>query len=1093
MGNRHRAVSMVYNGGRNKDDEKQTQKSLAELKAVYKDIRYDWPQLVQGEVTPVEMAIAFLDDTSVGLAHRKADFDELCESMNHALRSAVVDNHESFTNSIGLYHQLLSIARETQGDSTEIKTLIETSNRDMKDRTMHLNDLDNSTSKYSEMLEILDAMEYLYKIPSQVDKLIVDQKIHEVYDVIAEAYKTATKYNLWSLSAMNATQNYLEMQSNNLYDMILDELKSEIYFKNFTAANTKESWPAAIQSSNPQITALKSLFTQLSNLEQYIYNSANLDIEEIARSLTENAENFLKNQLPRLHAHYSKTDSSKTDYLIVLDSALNPMSESCHYIYMLLHTASKLNKLEQVTEILLTSVLLEMHSLINHTTEECSQKNLQHLARLAKVRALDNATTYETISGQSFHDAAVPVIGDFFGSYFLKCLAIMLKHKVVSEIIKLIQLTHDLSNTSARDSKIIPAHTYSFDAVWALLRKEIESLIVSYIYEDTAEDHESKTDKSKSANSVQRVLAKKQLFQFEEVSYDSSLRSTDEMRDVLNEMFPGFHLNSQRPAVSGDSQESPYITTEKFSALVDVLVPKNIFNMRVILEFFLIFVAGLHRLFSNFEKQNSIVTAYQFFNEVMRKAFLTNLELVIDHSFIECMRGEFGKHSTNTSGLTNVTFSRSTVTTSEDATSFGPGNSGGSRVFLNAVQFRRLFTHACHTMNTSFTYSPGLSDVVLGLLEKFSSSYTKFYQELLSSGRLLDVTDITLGLHDRQSKGTLQIHQWMRVSQLIQTSGLVLLHRDSPEECAELVEREVELMFRHSNSASGIFDIDKDDLLDDETFDQVCYLLLTASWVLSWLPQMKKESNFVPHDKIEFNEIERLKYDWTFLENGRSPTAVAERTQSVFLTLNLQAMQKFDKVVQNFESIRDNALIALRYDLRLKGVYHIGQSFKDNFVLPTEPADADQFIILYNKEIYFIGTKIHDMLSSAEEDCVFVGLPAFINAAFMQGSELVRVANKNGIKKILLSIFTLQQMLRSVMKKEESVDLTKSSRFFEMFTESEQGLLQKIASRKTQYSRTQVLNLLRLIYSEKLNVSNASSFNKSKYNELLKKINDIFT
>ena len=111
---------MAFNGSWSEDEEK-TIKSLNDLKAVYKEVRYDWPQLIGDEVLPIEMAIAFLDDTSVGLAHRKSEFDELCDLTSKALKTSVVENHETFNNSVGLYHVLLSIVKESQEDSLHIK------------------------------------------------------------------------------------------------------------------------------------------------------------------------------------------------------------------------------------------------------------------------------------------------------------------------------------------------------------------------------------------------------------------------------------------------------------------------------------------------------------------------------------------------------------------------------------------------------------------------------------------------------------------------------------------------------------------------------------------------------------------------------------------------------------------------------------------------------------------------------------------------------------------------------------------------------------------------------------------------------------
>lgn len=1087
---------MAFNGSWSEDEEKKTIKSLNGLKSIYKDVRYDWPQLNDEGTLPIELAISFLDDTSVGLAHRKPEFDELCEATRRALKESVVDNHETFNNSVGLYHLLLSMVKESQEDSLHIKELIDKSTRDISDRSHYLRDLDNSSAKYSEMIEILDAMEYLRDIQTVIDNLINEKKIHEVYDVIAEAYKIAAKYNLWSLSAMNATRNYLEAQSNNLYDMILEEIQNEIYLKNISVATDRqEAWGLLLQSSNPRMASLKTLIDLLLTLELYVYNSANLDICEIAESFTDNAKVFLETQLPKLHEYYSKSDLTKVDYGIIFQSTQSPVMESFHYIFMLLLTASKLNKLHPVLEILSTTTQQEVHALISHTTEEARLKNLHQLARLAKTRNLEILGTEDKISGQLFNDTSVPILQDFFGSFFLKCVLVLMKHKVACEIVKLIN-SNSMVSTSVRDSTVaIQTPLYDFNTIWTSVSKEVEALMISYIYEDAEKQSPLKTE-AKSTNKLLQVMTKKQLFLFDNVSYDAS--TSDDIKAALDEVFPGFSVNTSKNGINGDV-ESLYMSNDKMSAMADALVPKNIFNMRIILEFFLIFTAGAQNLFADFKKDNTggSMVPYQFFHSFMRNSFLRKLKEDLNQSLDECM-STASNSSENAKGI--VKFCQTTINLSDQEVNssnmVGMNKARTSSIYTNAVRFRRLFVHTCQTLNTSFTYRREISDMVLQLVKKFASAYNDYYNELLSSGGSHDITEMRFGLNDSQNKNILQIKKWMKVPAMLDVTGSVLQNHRNKENLSTLIEKEIQLIFFTTDSSNSVFEISKDDLLDDKTFDNVCYLLLTANWILSWLPSMRKESNYSAYDYSEgskVSEAEQLKHDWTFMENGRSNISINERAQQEYLTLSLEKIGEFDECIESFEAIRDNALIALRYDLRLKGLYYIGKSFKDNFKIPTEPSDADQYIAVLNKEIYYIGTKINEMLSVEETDCVFAGLPQFLNEALIQGSHLVPVTNNNGIKKILLNLFVLQQMLRSIMKRESVVDLTYASKYFQLYTIGEHSLMQAVNSKSLAYLRSELLNILRLIYSEKLHLNSASSFNRTKYSELVKRINDAFS
>lgn len=1126
MVNRHRAVSMAFNGNVSRDDEEKTLKSLSELKSLYRDIRYDWAQLATGEISPIELAIAFLDDTSVGLAHRKAEFDDLCESASDALRNAVVENHEIFNNSVGLYHLLLEMARTSQQDSADIKRLMDTATRDVNDRSLYLKELDSTSAKYSEMLDILDAVEYLYKIPQTIDELVAGKKVYAVYDVISEGYKIAARYNLWALPALAATHGYLEMQSESLYDMIIDELRNEIYLRNsHVFSQSKDMWSTLLSSGTPQLASFKSLLDVLTNLELFIYNSANLDLLDIAACFTDYTSVFVNDHLPRIHAHYSKYDTATTnaDYALILESSLSPAYQSCYYMYMLLSTASKLNRLHPVLEVLVSSLQQEMHDLINQATDECKHKNPHQLLRLLKARKLESAAFRDKISGQTFLDAAVPILQDFFGTFFLKAMAILANHRVVFEIVKLIELSQDIATTApaardprARDStsadgavsSATATLVYDFETVWSLMRKELESIVVNYIHDDHLEDAVTmKGDRNTPANKLHHVLTMKQLFSFNDVSFEKTTKTTEDMTQVLNDMFPGFNLksHSSSSANGSNAEASPYITSEQFNVLVEDLVPKNIYNMRIALEYLLIFVCGAQMMFSSSERiRGAKFSAYLFFNDFMRNVFLKRLRQELDIAFEETMTGEVHASliSEASAGIVEFKFGQETTSLHDEEIStgvhapFGKPMSASARVYTNAVLFRRLFNNICHTMNTSYTYRKDLSDMVLSMLQKFARRYQDYYDEVLTGGTGHDITEMGLGLHER-SKHVLRINKWMNTPAMAEMTGAVLQNHSSTDTCGPFLTKEMELIFFKTEAMPNVFDVSKDDFLDEESFHQVCHLLLSASWVLQWLPQMRKESNYSIYEPngektSKVTEVEKLKHDWLFLENGRSNFSMSE-SQHVYLTLNLDRVGDFDMVVQTFETIRDKALVALRYDLRLKAMYYIGKSFQGDFVLSTEPADLDQYIGLLNKEVYSVGTRIDELLTAEEGECVFLGLPGFLTKAFIQGSEMIEVANRNGIKKILLNVITLQQMLRSMTKHRETVDFSKATRYFEMFTASEHVLLQKVASSTDGYTRDEVLNLLRLIYSEKLSSKTASSFNRSKYSELSKKIYDIFS
>lgn len=400
-----------------------------------------------------------------------------------------------------------------------------------------------------------------------------------------------------------------------------------------------------------------------------------------------------------------------------------------------------------------------------------------------------------------------------------------------------------------------------------------------------------------------------------------------------------------------------------------------------------------------------------------------------------------------------------------------------------------MFLELCLILNTSLSYRENFSGAVLKTLENFSNEYNKLYQELLSTGEGTNIV-----------RPPLRVSKWMKIPVLTEISGKILqrgVQGETANELQELIESESKVVL-HDETVTH-----QEDLLDHEAYAQIVYLLLTTGWILSWLPLVKKESNYSIYDDeqnktIKVSTVDKLRYNWSFLENGRqainfTPDGTDIVQYNIYLALNSEKIGEFNNIIHNFESIRDKTLLALRYELRCKAVYFVTMSFKHVDWCPvTEPGDADHFIVNLNQEIFAMDNKLSKTVSDIERESIFLGFSQFLNDLIITRSKAVRKINSNGIKRILLNISTVQQMLRNLSSNPETIDFTKASEYFEMFTMNEFNLLRFIKSKRDNYTKDAYHTLARLIYSEKLADGNGSLFNKGKYNDLIKKIDGIF-
>lgn len=1100
------------------------------LRELQNSLKYDWPLLLKPNANPIEMAVALLDDTSVGMADRYEDFENLRLQTSQALKNVVHDQCELFNQSISSYHLLLPLLGKSKQDSTEIKEILTTTTRDIHSKSDTLNELNSSVSKMNETITMLDAIQEVNLIPEKIDKLIADKKLNLVYDVIFNGYTLAEKYNLWNLSAMGEIQQYLDAQSNSLFDMIIDELLNEIYLKNSLNQTDKlfTSWDNILNSNNAQLASFKVLIKDSTSLEQFVNNSANLDIDEITEVLTNRARTFKNEKLEKLHRFHSPSykSNSADSYAMILDTNVDSQTDSLGYIFLLLHTASRLGRLNQVTEVLTSRVQLELHNLIIRSIDQTKLKHSYSISKMSKV-VMENSRQTIITGDANMPDSWVVILQDLFGSVFIQFLIVLEKHKVISDIVNLLEgqskivplkpkgnqsanttpklggprtsSTYDLpsspSTGSPRTSGFnIKAPKYSFHEIWNTMKKELQTFITNHIYDVSPIVDNTNFAHLKETSKIYDVMKRRDIFKLDQVDQVEATKSSTDIQDVLQNMFPGLTI-AENTLLSEEEASTPYIINETASSNFDIIVPRDLINMRVILEFFLIFVSGANKIFHDFTREDEITgpidkSAVHFFEDFMKISFLSQIKESMDVLYREYIAN--GHRTDHNKALTTqyVGFKTDIINIAENADINAnslaslPEKKKKKWVYQSAFDFKKLFVNFCSALNTSVNYRAEYSGLVVNFLNQFTAAYSIFFKELVSND------EVSYDRHSNMnSKPVSQISKWLRVQQL-KDIGRVML--DISQDDGGLVEQEIDVMINRSgNGLSDLFKISKDDYLDLESFDQTCYLFLTVNWILEWLPQMKKEGKHEDPTAKKLSSVEKLKNDWSFYDTGKSH--IDDPTSNTFLALMGDKAHKFDRDIDQFKSIREDSLLALRYDIRCKCLYYIGQSLSQvDWVLNSEPGDPDIFIGLLVTDLSGINTYLKKRFDESHKEHVYRGLGEFINHILIKGSEQIVKINSYGIKRIMLNITQLNQLLKTLFKTPEKVNFTMSSAYFQMFTLNENAFKDEVKLNTHGFSSQDYTNMARLIYSEKLGDGQGSSFNKSKYAELGKFITNAF-
>ncbi|KAG7193862.1 uncharacterized protein KQ657_005060 [Scheffersomyces spartinae] len=1100
---------------------------------VHNVLKYEWPNTIREDSNPIEMAVQLLDDSSVGLAHKIPEFDKVKQETDTVLRLAVNDQNEVFNKAIGSYHLLVRNLDESLKECEDIKELLETVTKDIHDKSDKLTELNEQSKRYADMLEILDAIDELNGVPQKVEHLIQERRLNNVYDVISNSYKIAEQYNLWTIPVLGTIKSYLETQSNNLFDMIIDELQNELFLKNEND-NDEFSRKNLLNSKNPKMATLKSLISDSQNLESFIYNSANIDYMEIADLFNSDFDYFLNTQLPKLHERclvlekIGGSSGTAEDFTLLFDATKNDDFRSYHYMYHLLQTASKLSRLPQIVEILVGNIQLEMHSVIRNLTAEVKGYNLVNITKMNKFNLLDRTPKVNDPFGMnSFHDFAVIILEDLFSSLFLKLGRVLQRHKILSKILELLDFNPINSEfarnvrpmtSSEGDIPSINSAGYVFSLAWSIIRKEIQSLLNNYIYDlnYVQPGMNEALPNLKSKGSLYKILRTKDVFKFE----SHNLKNQNKLRS-LEDMFSGYTLSDDVQSDFTANNKSPYIMSETYNAHVEMLTPLSVFNMRIILEFFLIFVATSKAMVV----ENSPI---QFFKDFMEVTFMSYLNQKIDNEFNERVANTRLTEFSFKNELLSLDSGRATVADYNAKASLNPEI---RVIYKNAMDFKNTLSNICAIFNTAVIYRSSYNGAALGTIQSFAQTYVRHFENLICALSLpISQNNVVclIDSFDDASNGVpeFELKLWLHIPALVEVSNTLLkiVHQQdtTPDQYQEWITKEIEIMTTDRNLR--LFDISSDDFLDDETFHQVCYLYLSSTWVLSWLPNIKREafkpSTNTTEDSLSISEIEDLKNEWSFLEsgrfehsgrnhindsaftgtdkeisiangNGKTSTTNTQVASSILLALDHAHGERFDDYVGTLKKVQNEALLTLRYDIRLRCVYYICRSFKSVDWFPTaEPGDADQFISKLSKEIFHLDNKLSELGILNKEIDLYLGLSEILDVLMIKGSRLIKKINLFGIKRVLLNIISLQQLLRNSVLNPEAVDFSRSSRYYEMFPINEHDLMQQMKTNEYGYDKEEYKNLARMIYSSKLADGDGPAFTKTKYNDLLKYIDD---
>ncbi|CAB4253086.1 similar to Saccharomyces cerevisiae YPR055W SEC8 Essential 121kDa subunit of the exocyst complex [Maudiozyma barnettii] len=560
--------------------------SLDNLQQDLSLISSQWNKVINEHSNPLELSLAFLDDTSVGLSHRYQEFTQLKEKIGSHLRLVVGEHSQAFNSNVASYSKTVLALTDAQENTTQIKKNLNEANEKITVQKESLMELNNESLKLTNSIESLSYIEELLQIPEKIEGCMRKEDFKEVQNLLERGFVLSNTNSLKSLEQLKPIHQQLEIQEHVLFQNMIDEIHDIVYSKkgNLTLdTNILET-----------ISVSQNGFT---SLENYLYNIVNIDLMKQSVDLNKKLLNFITNvKIPGFFQTIATVNSgSNSDYT---------------QLFALLSMLKDINKLPLALNILVDRASVEIHNIMIKATEAVRSK---HPTLLKMVKSIANENSF----GLSIKNLLSLIMRECFWEIFIKYLLVIQKHRAIYEIVNVLQ-------TSSASS--INKNYYRFDLIWSKLLHEVEQLITKYIYNPLLILGGDMHRLGRQAPVLPKRKGQK-LFLLQNNVTDASYTKEHigDLKALLKDIFVGFTVPQNIKL------DSIYIEDESFEE-EEPLIPASVFNMKVLLEPLLLFVQASSNLIPVDISQNS-TPSIAFFSSFMEKNFYPRIGLTLDYVF----------------------------------------------------------------------------------------------------------------------------------------------------------------------------------------------------------------------------------------------------------------------------------------------------------------------------------------------------------------------------------------------------------------------------------------------------------------------------
>ncbi|CDS07546.1 hypothetical protein LRAMOSA01495 [Lichtheimia ramosa] len=1005
---------------------------FGQIQAVLSEIHDGWDFMLKEDFDPVTLALALMDDSSVGKKKDYQTFRRMLRDLDVALESIVDEYYKGFNNSIGTFGGVLQHINDSQERVAEMKENLRRCKAELLEKRTDLLNMWNKSEQHKEMLNLLESIDEIRSTPEKLDKLMGSKHVLSAAKLLIKSLRAVHSKDMKEIGALDDLRRTLTTQKNAsiwferqhlaLHELLIEELHNHLYLKSQYCDNR---WATYVpeQQTLPESAVKPRSFT--SAQQQNGISGTHEDGEDMF-AVDENA-------------------------IVTEDPDKNPETDSYYYMEIIMEALAVLGDIPIAMETIKERLPLEIHRLVDKTIAEVEHRH-SNRPDASERAAKDGSETLDMYClDRANSESKNEALKDLLWSLYSKLEAVLRGFRFTETCAR--RIKKRLIATRELDVSKEAFPIYHFHEIWRPVQHEVRNLLQDYLTTQERTAASIQTDDKTAANIMfpnhmrEKSKNKKKLFSFTDVPEDAELdEAYSGVESSLESSFRRNSATARKDILLHSSLVDKY-ASGMASKRHKLLVKPDAYNVSVLLRPTMAFLVRLREVFPNYDDRNKEGFG-SFLDDFAINVFLPQIEekvmQLISHATVGMDAFQDDRNYKNYSKYPIV---------------------------KSAVALISVIQSLCRTMHAMPFHTEEYTRLIeVVLLKYYEKCYQRFYSLVARGGAYEDKKDGSAEA-DISTSG-----DWAQDESLIGLLAQNPYFNDDTRADFEFVkalnQAEITMEFKLKEDRQ----LETEELIfEPKRLIALGRLYHSLKWFVReiWELRTPNEQIKIPKLPISTTDLDNSQIDSQSTEaagsrrwsqgNRRSSMGEGENG-TIMLPLKGEAAKRFDTLLTTYQQLAETCLFTLRLENRCHTIYYLEMAMQDgNYYLEDESYEPDPYVITLNADLMDMDDCITASLPPKDEIFAFDGLPALMVHILITEARQIKRMNANGVQKMMRNVLALQQNLSNFVPPSQNSVMERAREYYQLFNLGSEGLIRSISENGPRFSFDEYRVILGLI------------------------------